>query len=399
MMKAMYSAVNGTRNHQIRMDVIGNNISNVNTIGFKASRVSFQEALNQILRSASKPTGNMGGVNPMQVGIGCKVRSIDVDMTQGGLEPTGRLTDMAIQGSGFFVVSDGSGKYYFTRVGAFDIDKDGALTNPGTGWRVQGKLFMGGVFQNTLSDIKIPIGDSMDPAQTTEVYFKGNLSAEAEPGVESWTTTTIVYDSKGREHEIMLKFSKVDEKNWNWTAEDESGTVGSGTIAFDDFGKFESQTGSVTLNFGTPQSIELKFDALTQYGKVSSVGDWYQDGYASGSLETFTVDQNGVVTGIYSNGQNKVLAKIVIASFANPGGLIKEGGNLWSQSANSGDPDIGEANDGGRGAIISGVVEMSNVDLAREFTDMIITQRGFQANTRVITSADEMLQELINLKR
>jgi flagellar hook protein FlgE len=545
MMKAMYSAVNGTRNHQIRMDVIGNNISNVNTIGFKASRVSFQEALNQILRGASKPSTNIGGVNPMQVGIGSKVRSIDIDITQGNLEPTGRLTDMAIQGSGYFVVSNGSGGYSYTRDGAFDIDGEGALTNPGSGWRVQGILAdENGQFDTNyddLSDIVIPIGKSMDAAQTRNIYYKGNLSAEADPGVVSWSTITVVHDSNGLEHEINLEFEKIDGESWAWTAKDEmgnivsvdpsTGNVGAGRIVFDNYGRFKSQTGSLSLIFGrieptrsisftgqlsntgmgdslgpfdipsvfdskgqshglrvsftqvsddqweydvfdgsgssifggvprsltynsitgkfinpsftfdpdpangvasqeitldlsgvvmaasssltlglvdgfydpsgvnTPQSISMNFEELTQHGKNSSVGDSFQDGYEAGSLETFVVDQNGVVTGIYSNDQNRVIAKIVIASFTNPGGLIKDGSNLWIESANSGAPSIGAANEDGRGAVISGMVEMSNVDLAREFTDMIITQRGFQANTRVITSTDEMLQDLINLKR
>lgn len=415
MMRSMFAGVSGTRSHQARMDVIGNNIANVNTVGFKGGRVTFEETLVQTLRGASAPmVGGRGGINPMQVGIGVSVRSIDNILTQGSLEATGHETDLAIDGSGFFVVSDGYGQYY-TRDGAFSLGADATLGSPATGYKVQGWMAdASGNIDTTkpVTDVSILIGQTMNAQATRNVVFRGNLDASAgvyspgPPEVGGRRDAPItVYDSLGTSHNLIVTLTKSAVSNtWDWVAKlDDGTTVGSGGVTFDSYGHYSSSTGSVstplTNGATTPLLISLDFTTLTQYGVKSSVSASFQDGFSAGSLDTFSIDGSGTITGIYSNGQNKVLGRIVLASFPNPSGLLKKGNNLYAASPNSGVPRLGSANEEGRGSIMSRTLEMSNVDLAREFTDMIVTQRGFQANTRLITTADDMLQDLINLRR
>lgn len=300
MMRSLYSAITGLKNHQISMDVIGNNIANVNTAGYKRERTSFATMLGQAIRGASAPDTSgppsYGGTNGIMVGLGCALGSVDKIMSQGSSQYTGKDTDMMLQGPGMFVLKLG-GNTMFTRTGNFGFDKEGNLIDPSSGALLQG-------FRNTASPPVWPADPTIDDVEN--------------------------------------------------------------------------------INF--------------------KIGDEHPDnvGFPGYTLTSFSIDQGGVITGVYSDGVNSTtlaIFKVAIAKFANDAGLIPKGNNFFVESNNSGEPDIGGAGEDGRGNIVPNTIEMSNVDLSQEFTDMIVTQRGFQANSRVITVSDTILQELIDLKR
>jgi len=462
MMRSLWSGVAGLENHQTRMDVLGNNIANVNTNGFKKGRVTFQDMLSQTLSGAAKPTDEVGGVNPQQVGLGMMVSTIDTIHTQGSLQSTGVMTDVAIQGNGLFVLKDGN-KQYYTRNGAFALDQNGTLVNPANGRRVQGWMAQtvgGQTFVNNaadLQDLQIPVG-SKDPARATaNVFFASNLDkrtpeipagATAQTVQEgTWQTSFDIFDSFGRVHKLQVNFTKVLGVANRWqgqvqvdpaarTSTNPRVQIGTGAgaantffIDFDNFGaladvrdaagtiissgQLQAQASydvpDATLPAGQAtvrQTFNLNLgqvgayrDAITQFGDTSSTKAVRQDGYTMGYLESFKIDQSGVITGVYTNGSNRVIGQIGLASFTNPGGLEKDGENTYVVSNNSGAPNVGPSGSAGKGQIIAGTLEMSNVDLAEQFTDMIVTERGFQANSRTITTSDQMLQELLTLKR
>ncbi len=403
MMRSMFAGVTGLRNHQLKMDVIGNNIANVNTIAYKASRAEFQEAFSQTLRGSSSPTEDRGGTNPQQVGLGMTLGNIDVLHTQGSPQMTGGLTDLAIEGGGFFILDKGECLTY-TRAGNFQVDGSGYITGPG-GMRLQGWLATDGAFgardESTLESIQILLGQEIGAKATSTVAFAQNLdSAE---GVGSTLVRTLdVFDSLGDVHTMVITFEKADVNEWNWSAEVAGAASGSGTLEFDTSGFLTSgETGTIAFNppGADAVSIDVSFARLTQFRSENTVAPSERNGHPMGSLETFTINSAGVITGVYSNGLNRKLAQVALVSFANPGGLIRAGDNSFVESNNSGLRQIGEAGTGGRGSVAPSALEMSNVDLSLEFTNMILTQRGFQANSRVIGATDEMLQELVNLKR
>ncbi|HHY44383.1 MAG TPA: flagellar hook protein FlgE [Firmicutes bacterium] len=412
MMRSLFSAVSGLRTHQTRMDVIGNNVANVNTPGFKSSRVTFQEVFSQTLRGAGSPSGtdagSRGGTNPMQVGLGVTVGSIDINHTSGNLQPTSRMTDVAIEGKGYFVVLE-SGQRAYTRVGAFGTDGDGVLVDP------EGRKVLGWVVdpttgelpaqrpENLLQPIQIALGSNMGAKATTNVGWYRNLNSEAPVGTTQQVPIT-VYDSQGGTHTLTIQFEKTAANEWSWeVVSGHPDAVGDGgTITFDTQGRFQS-VDTNTIAFG-PAGVDnitltLDFSKVTQVAGPSTIDTDVIDGHPTGTLESFTFDSRGIITGFYSNGQTRILGQLAIASFPNPAGLQALGKNLYVESNNSGTADIGEAGTAGRGTIAPSSLEMSNVDLSEEFTQMIITQRGFQANSRIITVSDELLQELVNLKR
>ncbi|MGE5507374.1 MAG: flagellar hook protein FlgE [Chitinophagales bacterium] len=418
MLRSLFSGVSGLRNHQIRLDVIGNNIANVNTIGFKESRCNFRDVLYQTVSGASSPQGGRGGINPKQVGLGVSVGSIDAVMTQGNIESTGRNTDLAIEGDGFFILGDDNGIQYYTRAGAFSLDTEGNLINAGNGLKVVGWTPTGGAGaldpDNALPGfIQIKRGEEMPPSATTAVDYIGNLDSRASVG-DTRTAQKTIYDSLGNTHELTITFTKTNDNEWSWTAstsdpsitvDDGSGVPATGSIYFTTGGAFSSTnpaTSTVHLTgiAGADDiSMTLDFTSLTQYGSAATANAGEQNGYSRGSLNEFSVDNSGVITGYYSNGRSRALAQVALAVFNNPEGLMRSGDTLFQASNNSGSAQVGTALSGGRGTIKPGSLEMSNVDLSQEFTNLIITQRGFQASSRVITSSDEMLQELVNLKR
>ena len=415
MLRSMYSGLSGLQASKIVMDVIGNNISNVNTIAFKRARATFKDILYQTLGSATTPGGGSGGTNPQQVGLGTTVGSIDQVLAQGTIQPTNRNTDFSIEGEGYFVLTDGQQSYY-TRAGNFDIDADGNLVMASNGFRVMGRAAVNGVIPSTatLAPIQVPLGQQIQGNGTGNVSVMGNVDRDAANG-DTHSTSVDIYDSAGGAHTMTLTFTKSTDNYWKVSSGVTDGTITGSTgqslgLYFDaDTGELSSISGS-TLAF-TPsgmsaQSIEIGFgtpgtmEGISQFaneGDTATISQ--QDGYTVGSLRTFEVALDGTVTGVYSNGSSMILAGIVLAEFANPGGLTHEGNNLYSTSANSGVARIGTPNGGSLGSLNQGTLERSNVDIAEEFIDMIVTQRGFQANSKVISTSDEMLLELINLKR
>ena len=673
MMPALFSGVSGLKNHQFRMNVIGNNLSNVNTIGYKYQRVSFGDLVYQTIRDASAPQA-VGGTNPVQLGLGSFIHSVDTVNTQGNLESTGRSTDMSIQGDGFFVVNDGNQNKY-SRAGLMELGLKGNLVNPS-----DGSIYMGWNAVNSVVDtsspvteLSIPVGDVLPAQRTSRMTFNGNLDAggtlvqgtisdtqsllasaagttlasnlrnsagaslglatgsalsisgsvggtliaaaplvvgagttladiatalqaalrsvadgdltetaavQADGSIKvtsdgthaitnlqisvpgntlannafrfpvaiasngatgssekllrpavaadtlvnlksssglslgltagddvtlisanvkgsiiasspvladidgtttyanyrdalrpalftgapavgedltissdgslhltgangasntvtgivlgagpnpsddlratfsasqsfgetqkaqdatSYRTSTQVYDSLGNPLAVDFRFSKTASNSWNWTATEEGGTVGTGVMNFDNAGNLVTPTGSVSIPLSngaaSPLAIAVDFTGCSQFTSDSSIVLKDQDGFSSATLNGFSIGQSGDVVGTFSNGRNLTLGQLAVATFRNPAGLKREGSNFMVESSNSGIAELGAARTGGRGSIISGTLEMSNVDVAQEFTDMIVTQRGFQSNARVITTSDQMLEELVNLKR
>ncbi len=412
MMRSMFAGVSGLRNHQVKMDVLGDNISNVNTVGFKASRASFSEVFSQTLRGASAPGDDLGGSNAQQVGLGSSVAAIDVLQQQGSLQTTGRDTDMAIEGEGFFILREGEQTLY-SRAGDFQPDADGYLVNP-AGLRLQGWQADDGELPetdvNTMQDVRIPVGETLEASSTDLVVYANNLDADASEG-ETWSTPVEIFDSQGGQHTINVEFEKTANNEWSWTASYDSGDIdvnNGDNLEFDEDGRLEGHEEPVEISVEIEDSegneietvdVDLDFSGVTQFSADSTVSAVERTGYPMGTLESFTVDDQGRVTGVYSNGRTRVLAQVASAAFSNPGGLTKEGGGIFAESNNSGLRQVGPPGTASRGTIAPGALEMSNVDLAEQFTEMISTQRGFQANSRIITTSDEMLNELVNMKR
>ena len=414
MLRSMFSGVSGLRSHQTMMDVIGNNIANVNTMGYKTSTAMFQDLLSQVLNGAGVATATAGGTNPAQVGLGVKVAGISTTFTQGASQLTGRATDLAIQGDGFFVVQR-QGQQLFTRAGSLSFDSLGRLTTPDggilQGWPADS---VGGINTNaTIDDLSMPLGQTIAPQVTGSLTLGGNLNA-SDPVGTAITSSIEVFDQQGTPITMSFTFTKAAANSWNLTgsATDPSG----GTLAVTMAGSpltFSPSTGALTsgavsatiagggfpaaltVDLGTPGSPE----SITQFSGPNDVAALSQDGYALGALQAFTIGNDGVVTGVFSNGRNRPIGQIALGSFSNPVGLEKVGDSLFRPTVNSGLAQIGTAGSGGRGTLSGSTLEMSNVDLAREFTNLIIAQRGFQANSRVITASDELLQDLVNLKR
>ncbi len=414
MQRSLFTAISGLNNHQIKLDVIGNNIANVNTTAFKAGRVRFEDILNQSLRGASAPQQNRGGINPAQVGLGMQVAAIDNNHAQGNLQSTGRPTDLAIQGSGFFVVSDGR-QHFYTRDGSFSRGMDGYLVNSANGFRVMGWMAdsEGNINENAaLSPLEIPIGFKSVAQATGNVVFGANLDAGALVGY-THVLETEIFDSLGRQHTLEITFEKTDHNEWTWTAgvinpADPGGPrlgAGTGTINFTVHGYVDTTTppaNTFTYNPGAgaaPMTVRMDLLSLSQLRGDTNALVRGQDGFPEGTLSSFTIGSSGLISGVFTNGMVRTLGQIAVCRFENPEGLTKVGSNLYEPSPNSGTARVGSPGTQGRGLLQTATLEMSNVNLAYEFTEMITTSRAFQANSRVITSSDELLQEVVNLKR
>jgi flagellar hook protein FlgE len=466
MMRSLFSGVSGLQNHQTRMDVIGNNISNINTTGFKRNRVGFQDILYQQLQGAARPTEDIGGVNPKEVGLGMSIASIDTLHIQGSIQTTGVSTDLAITGQGFFILDD-MGKQLFTRAGAFSVDMDGVLVNPANGMKVQGWMAREVEGYNIIDvsrpvdQLVIPVGGKDPAKETTMVNFACNLDKRIPELPENptgdqvirstWSTSIDIFDSFGDKRILQVEFTRVPGTANSWNAAvvvdpaneiptnttigfgEEPPAVGgpatfivnfsnNGTLlsAEDGAGNVSGASGQVQMNVAydvqtaTPNEdgtlVRQEFvlnlgsvggftNSITQYAEASSSKAVEQDGRTMGYLDSFKIDSTGTITGIYTNGTTRDLAQIALATFPNQGGLEKAGDNTFRVSNNSGMANIGPSGIAGKGKIVSGALEMSNVDMADQFVDMIVTQRGFQANSRTIQTADQLLQELLSLKR
>ncbi len=540
LLNSLFSGVSGLQNLQAMMDVIGNNIANVNTIGFKGSRVTFSDTFNQFIKAGTNPSSSTGGTNSFQIGLGMKVNSIDRNWNQGTFERTGITTDLALQGPGMFILKS-NGQQLYSRAGAFIFDADGKLVNPQNGAIVQGKVAVDGLIPpgNTIEDVKVDKNLRIPAIKTTNTSWGGNLQSSSDitqtenivqggtmvPGtaypnitskdttiydkngnaftlslrytetaantfdldyqitsdttvLKDWTSldtgvninatkgpstykisalsTTIsdktidtgeinldatavrtgtddtlsyivdenrvptinngsvtVFDSLGNSHTLTLKFTKTDQGTWRYNASvpTTEGTVSNntGTIIFDANGTIQSMSPNPAILSFKPsggadtQTIKLDFGSgtsgITQTSLSSQVAALTQNGSASASLSNINIDQFGKIEGIFSNGQSRELAQIMVSTFKNLNGLVSVGDNMYNVAANSGDPRIEAPGEISNTTIQSGALEQSNVDLSEEFTKMIVSQRGFQANARVVTTADQLLQEITSLVR
>lgn len=581
MLGSLYSSISGMKAHQTKLDVVGNNIANVNTTGFKKTAVNFEETMTQTVKGARGPIEGQGGVNPQTIGLGTKVSSINTSFESGAQQTTGRKTDLRVDGNGFFVVKDGNSKMY-TRAGNFNLDGNGNLVMP-NGMKVQGWQATiradgsQGIGPDTpIGDLAIKMGSSLPGKATDTVAYGGNLNQNAgisnitlavkdatgkkvdvtikfnydvpnnkwqwraegqgvtgkgafelddkgniKKGFPSETTpiqnasgiliqapvagkvtfaeladmgnrktaqvsdnmvstTAEVYDTLGNTHTTTVKYTKVADNVWEWNAGEASGAQiknGKGFMTFDARGQLNGNfvyaeptalpagvptvfyeagikdaagvvtNGDPASNFvmdangviryrgplapglepgqimnkqfdgkvtfdpadngsapppgkgAAPVELTLNFNGVSQFAANSTVALDTQNGYGMGELETFNITDTGDVMGFYSNGFQQTIGRLALSKFTNQEGLQNAGGSLFKQTSNSGEAVVMKPGAAGLGKIVAGALEMSNVDLGQEFTDMIIAQRGFQANSKTIGTADQMLQDLINLKR
>lgn len=566
MLRALFSGVTGIDTSTIRMDVVGNNIANVNTIGFKRSRITFEEAVSQLLSGATGPAERLGGSNPTQVGTGARIGSVDRIFSQGNFEQTGVDTDLALQGKAFFILSDGVNSFY-SRVGSFQLDGAGRLVDPVNHFVVQGFAYdrVSKSYSGALGEIRVPIGQAEPATATSGVTYHGNLNADSEPagtqgqssvfyleggatadgeaalvdlradadgvvglleagdtinfsgtvgteqitavfdvteattmddmltaiadalngveGVDGITLTTdengriqlaspdsagtasaitgliiqaqdsegiprddfnslagisetqtakdpgtfseetVVYDSLGFSHVVKIEFTRVLGANqFTWEASVDGGDtpilIGSeGRVAFNNDGSlsgfFFNPIGDVlptklviSPNTGAKAPLEISltpgtiggFDGITML-KAAGTLEATQDGFTQGKMVDFRIDREGTVSARFSNGVSRSVGRLALAEFVNEIGLLNVGGSNYQATANSGEALVGTAGTSISAEVLSGSIEQSNVDLAREFSNMILAQRGFQASARVITTSDEILSELLNIKR
>ncbi len=488
MMRSMFSGVSGLRVHQTRMDVIGNNIANVNTVGYKSTSAQFAESFSQVMRGAGSPQGGLGGTNPQQVGLGVQVSALDVNHNKGSAQRTDKPLDLMIDGGGFFCVTNDPNfeNKYYTRAGNFTTDVFGNVVTP-SGFKLLGidgkpivvdktktrtgtatskievvgnmneltRLPEDDMTVHKAFETSMKIFDSLGTAHTVNINYgqrleyavdnAGNtergflrqiqfqndaLTGDAAAGVFDGT---VKIDGKDHPTKILGKLQRA-----NLTT-DTAAPADTYYAKFDEFGTFQSiikSDGSnitmdpankgmvtaipavatdykLTMQPAGAEPIEIKlfteatatepavnaFSKLTHYSAESSSLGKRLNGNASGFLDNFNVSATGEIIGIFTNGERESLGQIALATFDNNVGLQKIGNNMFVDTVNSGAPKIGKPGSGSYGKIAPGAIEMSNVDLSGEFTDMITTQRGFQANSRVVTTSDEMLQELVNLKR
>jgi flagellar hook protein FlgE len=413
--------------------VVSNNIANLNTAGFKDSQVSFANIIGQQLG---------GGSAGSQIGRGVYVNDIRTQFTQGSFETTGNALDMAVDGDGFFVVREPAGTEFYSRAGLFHVSQSGVVENA-DGLMLQGvQADPAGNLTGVVGNVNLA-STAFPPLATTAVDMVANLDSRGAipgafdvtnpAGTSNFSTSLTVYDSLGNGHLVTAYFRKSAQaatgNTWEYYVvvdqnDSTSGTTevqAQGTLSFTTNGELDTESavtyplGSGGFDFagGATQGQVIAFDfgnsittnggtgldGVTQFGSTSALLQQTQDGYGSGSLQNISINTDGLITGLFTNGKNRTLGQVVLARFTNTEGLTSFGDNLYGASADSGQPIIGVANAAGLGKILSDSIELSNVDLAHEFVKMIEYQRGFQANSRVITTTDDILQELVNLKR
>jgi len=424
-LSSLYTGVSGLTAQGEALGVIGDNIANANTIGFKASRAEFQDIISKNLK------GILGG---NQIGRGVKIGAVNPILVQGNVDATEKVTDLAISGDGYYKVKGSDGES-FTRDGSFHFDREGYLvTNDNQ--KVQG--FMTdekGNILNKMADIKFP--RALIPAKgSTELKLDLNLDSRVEPtkkfnpedpySTSHYSTGVEMYDSQGNKHLVQFFFNKVADRKWEYKGlcdgkevtggeEGKMAQVVGGTLEFTVDGKLNKQevtdssfnfmggalqNQKIKMNFGDDIASGGKgLDGTKQYGKGSDLITWHQDGAAAGTITGLSFNDEGVLTAVYSNGQAADLAQIALAKFENPEALFKVGNNRLKESRDSGGASMGGPGSSGRGKIYAKSLERSTVDLATEFVNMIQNQRGFQANAKTITTTDELLNEIIQLKR
>ncbi|WP_104128461.1 flagellar hook protein FlgE [Cryobacterium sp. Y57] len=403
MLRSLYSGISGLRSHQTMLDVTGNNIANVNTTAFKASATQFQDTLSQLTEAAGGATATTGGTNPAQVGLGVQVAGISTNFAQGSAQSTGKTTDLMISGDGFFITSLG-GESLYTRAGSFNFDSAGRLVSP-DGAIVQGWGAVNGVVNagGAVSNITLPVGAIVPAVRSQSATFTGNLPADSLPE-ESLVRTVDVYDDLGNSRTVSLTFTRTGAPGVDgWTVGQTPAAGGTTPTPLQLTAEVDAQgkaTGNFTsLNNLTVDGIAMDLSALKGFAGLPTVAGTTNDGSAAGTLNSYTLGADGTLIGLFSNGEQQAIGRIALATFVNPGGLEKAGSSAYRATFNSGGAELGTPGAAGLGSLTSGALEMSNVDLSQEFTNLIVAQRGFQANARIITTSDEVLQELTNLKR
>jgi flagellar hook protein FlgE len=410
MLRSLFSGISGLRAHQQMLDVTSNNIANVNSVGFKASQTVFEDTLSQMVRAAGAPqnnvNGSQGGTNPAQVGLGVRMSQITTNFLQGSAQTTGRPTDLMISGDGFFVVKSVN-EQLFTRAGAFNFDAEGKLVTA-TGAAVQGWPAVNGTVNTNgqLGDIQLPVGTLIAPKATKNVTISGNLPADV-PLNTQIPRTIKTYDSQGNPVTLTALFEQigVSPSSFQLTLSDNATPPNTGSPVALQFADSTTATAQnpvgtlLTPLTTTLGGVTVDLAGLTNYTGNTTVNILSQDGAPAATLQSFSINPDGQLVGVFSNGLKQTVAQVAMANFNNPPGLEKTGDALYRFTVNSGLPQVGVAGTAGLGIIESGTVEMSNVDLAQEFTNLIVAQRGFQANSKVISTSDELLQDLVNLKR
>ncbi len=421
---ALFSGVSGINANGNAMSIIGDNIANVNTVGFKSTRAVFFDLL----------SAQIGGA---KVGTGSRLAAASRLFTQGGVQTTNSPTDMAVQGRGFFILKDSLGGKFYTRAGQFTVDKIGALVNA-QGLKVQGaQLDSNGNPITGLTDIIINSKILAAPTATTSVSLAANLDAaattptaafpagpDAPPAdwfaASNFSTVVTIFDSLGQAHDLTFLFRKTGPTSWDYRVvanrkeldttaptstdlrEVSAGTLnftGNGTLTtstINDIGPMDWVNGSTSQ---TIAAADVIFTGTTHYALPSAVSTLSQNGDQSGILTSISIDEKGVIAGLFSSGRTRPLYRVALADFTNPEGLTHVGNTLFAQSASSGEVLAGNPGTGGFGTVLSGFLELSTVDLAAEFIKMVTTQRGFQASSRTVTVADTLMEDVINLKR
>ena len=413
---ALFTGASGLSANSTALDVVGNNLANLNTTGYKTQRTLFKDQVYQLINPGSAGSGTTGGTNAAQLGYGVNVGAVDTQFTQGAVNPTGRPLDAAIQGGGFFVLHTATGQVY-SRAGNFGVDANGFLVDPSTGARVQrtgtvgeGSATSPGFQVSGDNDIRVPFGAGATGTPTSSVRLQGNLNRDMAIGGTS-PAGIQVFDSQSGAQSLSLTFTKtgVNTFQLSGTIPGATVTIPATPITFDGNGLLVSPATltasisgipganpqTITLNLGTPgQAV-----GITQFGGASDAAAVTQDGTGAGSLTQVSIDNNGNVQGTFTNGRTIALAQLSLATFNNEGGLIRQGSNYFAAGAGSGEPLVGPAGSGGRGQVQGSALEGSSVDIAIEFSRLILAQRGFQVNSRTISAANETLQELANIIR
>lgn len=426
---SMHIGASGLGAHGEAIEVTGDNIANANTVGFKSSRATFEDVMGQTVLSS--------GGQPARSGMGVRLGPIEKNFDQGSLQNTGLVTDLALDGGGFFVFAGTQGGVtgnFYSRAGQLHISSDGVLRNP-QGMALQGHpVDATGQLQSSVTDLRVA-NTTLPPLATANATLYANLDSRAatpaafstaDPyGTSNFSTSVTAYDSLGNARKIDVFYRNAGGGSWEWYALTDGanvtgGTAGTpfqganGTLTFNTSGALDTVAGNATTwNFAgaaANQAVTLDFgDAIgaggtglagsTQFAGASSAQKLEQDGYSAGTIRGISIGDDGVVTGAFSNGEKRTLGQVVVATFPSDSGLDRLGNSLFGQTTASGAPLVGDPSTGARGRVVSGSLEQSNVDLGREFVNLIALQRGFQANSKIVTTADEMLQETMQLKR
>lgn len=449
-LSSLFTGVSGLNANGNALTVIGNNIANLNTVGFKSSRSAFADLVGASL-------GGVGG--DIQVGLGVALNGVQGNFSQGPFSTTGNTLDLGIDGNGFFLLRDANGQSLYSRAGQFHLDDQSRIIDP-SGFLLQGyQVDANGVITANIGGVTLP-ATTAPPNATSTVDIGANLNSQSPTSVFSLTdpigtsqfsTSLTAYDSLGNSHLLTTHFSKTAANTWNYnivgntseivTANYDSSNINtslglvrlaSGNLSFTTGGALDTESVVTSYDNGAPggaaggvvgqaqidfvgatadQLMAFNFGSsvttdggtglnlTTQFGAASGIVQQGQNGFSAGALQTFSVEANGLISGRFSNGQVRPLAQLALARFADPQGLVRAGKNTFAESGTSGQPLLGPATSAGLGKILSNTLELSNVDLGESFIDMIAAQRGFQANSRVVTTSDELLQELVNLKR